>query len=263
MKSLCYVAFLSFLADAADADRVDCMSLKILMGAAMASSLVLSGASGAGAALLYYGGDLDPSNPDASGLPNEQILAAQAATYDNFTVSGGDWDVTGLFTNNLIMNFDATFADWEIRSGMSEGIARDARRFRDRDFYRHGDGAQLLRLNRGPGSGRRLADLAPGTYWVSVAPIDPNGSETFNSNSFGLNAVGTHTPDDDFWNSFTFGADFTNANSQGVFPAFSSGVIGTIVAIPEPATWATMLVGFAGLGFVGYGRSRKHAASPA
>jgi hypothetical protein len=239
------------------------MSLKILMGAAMASFLVLSGASGAGAALLYYGGDLDPSNPDASGLPNEQILAAQAATYDNFTVSGGDWDVTGLFTNNLIMNFDATLADWEIRSGVSEGnggtlvasgTATPIATPTGRSFFGLTEAQVLVDVS---------LILAPGTYWVSVAPIDPNGSETFNSNSFGLNAVGTHTPDDDFWNSFTFGADFTNANSQGVFPAFSSGVIGTIVAIPEPATWATMLVSFAGLGFVGYGRSRKHAASPA
>jgi hypothetical protein len=31
-------------------------------------------------------------------------------------------------------------------------------------------------------------------------------------------------------------------------------------AVPEPATWATMLLGFAGLAFAGYGKSRKSAA---
>jgi hypothetical protein len=31
-------------------------------------------------------------------------------------------------------------------------------------------------------------------------------------------------------------------------------------AIPEPSTWATMLLGFAGLGFVGWRSSRKTVA---
>jgi PEP-CTERM motif len=31
-------------------------------------------------------------------------------------------------------------------------------------------------------------------------------------------------------------------------------------AVPEPSTWAMMLVGFAGLGFAGYRTSRKTAA---
>jgi PEP-CTERM motif len=30
-------------------------------------------------------------------------------------------------------------------------------------------------------------------------------------------------------------------------------------AVPEPATWATMLLGFAGLAFAGYRKSRKSA----
>lgn len=34
----------------------------------------------------------------------------------------------------------------------------------------------------------------------------------------------------------------------------------TISAVPEPATWAMMLLGFAGLGFAGYRRSAKSAA---
>ena len=31
-------------------------------------------------------------------------------------------------------------------------------------------------------------------------------------------------------------------------------------AIPEPSTWAMMLLGFAGLGFAGYRASRKNGA---
>ena len=34
-------------------------------------------------------------------------------------------------------------------------------------------------------------------------------------------------------------------------------------AVPEPSTWAMMLVGFAGLGFAGYRRARVAAQYPA
>ena len=33
-----------------------------------------------------------------------------------------------------------------------------------------------------------------------------------------------------------------------------------LVAVPEPSTWAMMLIGFAGLGFVGYRRAREPRA---
>jgi hypothetical protein len=35
------------------------------------------------------------------------------------------------------------------------------------------------------------------------------------------------------------------------------------VSVPEPSTWAMMLLGFAGLGFAGYRASRRTAAAPA
>lgn len=35
------------------------------------------------------------------------------------------------------------------------------------------------------------------------------------------------------------------------------GDVGSIAAVPEPATWAMMFLGFAGVGFMGYRRSRK------
>jgi hypothetical protein len=47
----------------------------------------------------------------------------------------------------------------------------------------------------------------------------------------------------------TYGA-FSDPNSANF------GAIGTPSAVPEPATWAMMLLGFAGLGFAGYRRAR-------
>jgi hypothetical protein len=35
------------------------------------------------------------------------------------------------------------------------------------------------------------------------------------------------------------------------------GLFGDITAVPEPSTWAMMLLGFAGLGFVGYRQTRR------
>ena len=40
------------------------------------------------------------------------------------------------------------------------------------------------------------------------------------------------------------------------------GKIGTVVATPEPSTWAMMLLGFAGLGFAGYRKSQRGRIAP-
>jgi hypothetical protein len=52
------------------------------------------------------------------------------------------------------------------------------------------------------------------------------------------------------WNYF-----FDYGTAQFSFTVSTSGVV------PEPATWVMMAAGFAGLGFVGYRRSRKLAVA--
>jgi uncharacterized protein (TIGR03118 family) len=47
--------------------------------------------------------------------------------------------------------------------------------------------------------------------------------------------------------------DGTNGQTAGLF--------GAITSVPEPSTWIMMLAGFAGLGFVGFHRSRKRAVT--
>ena len=102
------------------------------------------------------------------------------------------------------------------------------------------------------------------------------------------NAPGANTPTDTPGGQFdSFGADtpggsdtasHSAAGALDISAPFSLSVGGSIelasggtesasesvtVAVPEPSTWAMMLVGFAGLGFVSYRRIRKTATSAA
>lgn len=50
-------------------------------------------------------------------------------------------------------------------------------------------------------------------------------------------------------------------NSETVGFVLNSTSIPSVSAVPEPSTWAMMLFGFAGLGFVGYRRTKKSVAA--
>ena len=69
---------------------------------------------------LWYNGDWDFTN----GLPNERnTLVTQAAVYDDFNVTTPTgWNVTAVFSDNF-SHAVITAADWEIRTGVSEGNA--------------------------------------------------------------------------------------------------------------------------------------------
>lgn len=59
--------------------------------------------------------------------------------------------------------------------------------------------------------------------------------------------------------------DRITANDGGIlltqfYDTHTDGSIFTTAAIPEPSTWAMLLIGFAGLGFGGYRKARKRAA---
>ncbi len=188
---------------------------------------------------LFYGGDFDINNPNANGLANENdaIVGGNpygAATYQNFIISGSSWNVTNMFTDNL-SGLNPSTGYWEIRTGMSEG--------NDGTLIASGTAPLTHTLTgridfglaeyRDQVNGLNLT-LSPGTYWMAVVPQDPNdANRSFNTNTFGLNAVGTQTSDAQFFNSGFFGTNFTNANNFGVFPTFSSGVLGT--EVPEPS----------------------------
>ena len=53
--------------------------------------------------------------------------------------------------------------------------------------------------------------------------------------------------------------------SIGFYPTTGAGYSGNtqgfVLGVPEPSTWAMMLLGFAGLGFAGYRRAKPKAAA--
>jgi hypothetical protein len=194
---------------------------------------------------IFYGGDFDPNNPNANGLSNENdgIVGGNpygAATYQNFVVTN-TISISGMFTNNL-STVHPTTGYWEVRSGVSEGnggtlIASGTGDVTNSPTGRSGFG---YTEHHNEVDGMNVS-LSPGTYWFAVVPNDvPATAEGFgtdrsyNSNTFGLNSVGTQIDNQQFFSSPFFGANFTNANNEGVFRSFSSGVVEQLV--PEPSS---------------------------
>ena len=202
----------------------------------------------------FYGGDFDPNMPGANGLSNENDANVGgdpygSATYQAVRVSGyGDgWGFDRLFTNNL-SDLSPASGYWELRSGISEG-----------------NGGTLVASGTASGyawshtpTGRSgfgfneytdmayvdVSNLPDDVYWFAVVPIaqDQDG-RSYNSNTFGLNSRGEQLLDQQYWNSPYLGANFTNANNIGEFPAFSSGIS---IWIPEPSSLIMLGTGMFG-----------------
>ena len=212
----------------------------------------------AGYTCSFYGGDLDLNDPNQNGLANENdaIVPNQpwsnygAATYQNF-VEGGI-TVKGLATNNL-SGLNPTAAYWEIRSGVSEGNggilvasgtgsgANFSHTLTSRSDFGYNEYTDFV--------GGLNIFLSAGTYWFSVVPQDPaNANRSFNSNTEGLNAVGTQVNNRSISTRHFSARNSTNANNEGVFQTFSSAVYDDPLAAPEPPSLISFGSGLLAIG---------------
>jgi hypothetical protein len=161
------------------------------------------------------------------------------------------WNVTAVFSDNLLTaGFVTTGADWEIRTGVSEGNAGAliASGTTNSPIVsatgRCGFGLCEYMVEV-TGLNVFLPMLPAGLhYWLNVTPVGNGSGRSFNTTTSGANCVGTPCGNDGnaFFNSTSFGSYFTNTSN--VCPGcndFSDGVIGSVV--PEPATVALLTYG--------------------
>lgn len=80
----------------------------------------------------------------------------------------------------------------------------------------------------------------------------------------GLTINFNNTPDPFTFNggTFTLAVNDVNLTEQSGFDSTSADITGTIVtaAVPEPSTWAMIILGFAGVGFMSYRRKTSQPA---
>jgi hypothetical protein len=211
---------------------------------------------------LWYNGDFNYAHY----IPNERnTLVSQAAVYDDFDVTASQgWHVTAVFSNNLLFVNPPGYvagADWEIRTGISEVnpgtlVASGTTQTPLVTFTFHAENEFTVEVT---GLNIFLPGLPSGQhYWLNVTPVGNGTGLYFNSDTSGLNCVGTPCGNDgnSWFNSTFFGVFFGPASAQvGVSPAdFSMGVIGNVV--PEPATIVLFTCGLGAL-LIAFGRRRK------
>jgi hypothetical protein len=197
---------------------------------------------------LFYGGDINPNDPNANGLSSEKDLAvSQSEVLNAFIVpSGHSWTVTGVFGNTLstVGVIDPAQADWSIRTGVSSGnggtivaSGTNAATYNPtgRNAFGLNEYTVFVDLTASPVS------LSSGTHFLEVVPYCTNSNDSncgaaryFESDTTqGTNRQGRSIKDDSFFNSSYFGADYEETGGPsgacgGIgCDYFSTGVRGT------------------------------------
>jgi hypothetical protein len=158
--------------------------------------------------------------------------------YDNFIVTGGGWNVTAVFSDNLD-NTVVTGATWEIRSGttlLHTGGTLVASGTTAAPIVtptgRSGFGYIEFQI-KVTGLNVFLPVLPAGQfYWLNVTPIGDLTGRSLAGTTGGANCIGRPCGNDRiaFFNSNFFGV----AWAQWDFD-YSMGVNGTVVGAPTPA----------------------------
>jgi hypothetical protein len=115
-------------------------------------------------------------------------------------------------------------------------------------------------------AGKGQLTLSTWTSTSGVSPFIPLGSvieqATLSAPSSGgqTAVVGSFTPFGDFEAAGTYFVEVAGTSGLGTLRLAIDGNVTTLGAVPEPSTWALMMLGFAGLGYAAVRKTRSATA---
>jgi len=220
--------------------------------------LALLAVSAKGAsAQLWMNGSFD----GFSALSSERnTVVVDSRVYDNFVVSGSGWLVTSIF-GDYLTDFEAATAYWEVRSGLTLGLGGALLYSGTNDVIGMTDLGDAFGYNRVlyTVGGFSPFLLAPGEYWLTIAPIGNGTGRAFVTTTDGSNGINAVTDGRFFWDSPYFGQTFTDEFEEGVLTDFSYGLNGStsLSTVPEPSSLILLSTGLGLFALAGWRRHRR------
>jgi hypothetical protein len=156
--------------------------------------------------------------------------------YQSFVVPVGGWTVEEVFSNDAV-DFSTAQAEWEIRSGMSNGNGGTVVASGTSAATQTSTGlvaSNGLTIYTIAVNGLSIA-LTPGTYWLTVAPVgSPDSGIVGTNGANSVDAGGTSN----IANFPAIGFNFLAGGTSGTATTFSMGLIAASEAdaVPEPGT---------------------------
>jgi hypothetical protein len=193
--------------------------------------------------------NLVPSGPGFVGIADplsaSLITSVNGGTFSDAALGITNEAVTGLVANNYAPHFAP---DHTIPYSFSYYTALDPKVSYDNLFYTNGSSPQTCTVPP-PGNYGGFFD----NYGVMFTLANGDVVDLYSNGD--IQAVGNPpvTPGPNFYGVVVDVGGVPNYDSAG----------GLTLSIPEPSTWAMMVLGFASLGFAGYRASRKTATATA
>jgi hypothetical protein len=172
---------------------------------------------------VYYGGDINASDPEENGLSNENTgFISNSYTYEEVKVPVSA-SVTAAFSNNLstygVIDPKTALSDW--RSGVSEGNGGTDLCSGDNEAEITATGRNAFGYNEYEVLTLSPCKLTPGNTWISVVPNCTNLNDGDCTNSPRFFVSDTNGPN-------AINGSFTITSNTGLGPTFNSSFFGIV-----------------------------------